>query len=80
MTIFYTNPEVETLVADHHFDMNPTTREEASKRIQQLCVDDVAYFELYQRKFIVPHRKNIDGFCYYPDESFGRSFWYLKKS
>jgi peptide/nickel transport system substrate-binding protein len=79
LTIFYSNPTVDKLIEDNINEMDPSKRLAASRECQRIIVDDVACFFLLHPMFVIVARKNIKGLAYWCDESWGRSFKYLRK-
>lgn len=79
LTIFYSNPKVDSLIDEYMHELDVNKRAEASREIQKLILDDAALFFMYQPKFVLVARKNIKGLGYWCDEAWGRSLQYVTK-
>lgn len=75
----YKNDEVDKLIAKYTlWAGDPKERDEASKKIQQLIVDDVPNIYLAALNFNVAMRSNISGYAYYNDEL--NRYYYMDKN
>jgi peptide/nickel transport system substrate-binding protein len=63
----YENPQVTGLIKEFMLTTDQRARAEASRRVQQLFMDDAGWAFLYQPDVIVTMRKNVKGFVYWPD-------------
>lgn len=75
----YKNDEVDQLIAKYTlWAGDPKEREEASKKIQSLIVDDVPDIYLAALNFNIAMRSNITGYSYYNDEL--NRYYYMDKN
>ena len=63
----YENAQVTGLVKEYMLTTDQKARAEASRRVQQLFMDDAGWAFLYQPDVIMTMRKNVKGFVYWPD-------------
>ncbi len=63
----YENPQVTGLIKEYMLTTDQTARAEASRKVQQLFMDDAGWVFLYQPDVIVTMRKTVKGYVYYPD-------------
>lgn len=63
----YENPQVTGLIKEFMLTTDPKARAEASRKVQQLFMEDAAWVFLYQPDVIFTLRKNVKGFVYWPD-------------
>jgi peptide/nickel transport system substrate-binding protein len=71
--------QVDSLTAQWKDSIDAAAKEPISKQIQQIIVDEVPYFLIYQNIYALPLRKNIKGFWYTPNEHLGYSFRKMTK-
>lgn len=65
----YNNPEVDQLIAEYTlWNGDEAEREEASRRIQELIVEDLPVIYLAAPNFNIATRANVTGYVYYNDE------------
>ncbi|NJL33304.1 MAG: ABC transporter substrate-binding protein [Chloroflexaceae bacterium] len=65
----YNNPEVDELIATYTlWNGDAAEREEASRRIQELVVEDLPVIYLAAPNFNMATRSNVSGYVYYNDE------------
>jgi peptide/nickel transport system substrate-binding protein len=62
----YSNTEIDDLIHRFTISTDLTGRADASRRIQQIAVDEAAWVFLYQPDLVLATRKNIGGVVYYP--------------
>ena len=75
----YKNEEVDKLVAKYTlWAGDPKERDEASKKIQSIIVDDVPNIYLAALNFNIAMRSNITGYSYYNDEL--NRYYYMDKN
>jgi peptide/nickel transport system substrate-binding protein len=79
LCIFPNDPAVDKMIDDNMNEMDANKRNQASKELQKMILDDATLFFLYQPKFVLVARKNINGLGYWCDESWGRSLQYVTK-
>jgi peptide/nickel transport system substrate-binding protein len=63
----YDNPRVTALVKEFMLTTDQRARAEASRKVQQLFMDDAAWVFLYQPDVIVTMRKSVKGYVFWPD-------------
>jgi peptide/nickel transport system substrate-binding protein len=63
----YENPQVSGLIKEYMLTTDAKARADASRKVQQLFMDDAGWVFLYQPDVIVTMRKNVKGFVYWPD-------------
>jgi peptide/nickel transport system substrate-binding protein len=63
----YENPQVTGLVKEYMLTTDARARAEASRKVQQLFMEDAGWVFLYQPDVIVTMRKNVKGYVYWPD-------------
>ncbi|HEV8674462.1 MAG TPA: ABC transporter substrate-binding protein [Methylomirabilota bacterium] len=63
----YDNPQVTGLIKEFMLTTDQKARAEASRRVQQLFMEDAPWVFLYQPDVIVTMRKNVRGYIYWPD-------------
>jgi len=73
------NDRVVELTQQYMSSFDAQARLQASREIQQIIVDEVPYFLIYQWVWALPMRKNVKGFSYDPDEHVGRHLRYMYK-
>lgn len=74
----YSNPEVDQLVKKYTlWAGDQQERDDASKKIQQLIVDDVPIIYLAALNFNIATRANVSGYVYYNDEL--NRYYYMDK-
>lgn len=65
----YKNPQVDALIAKYTlWAGDPAERDNASKQIQQMIIDDAPIAYLLAPNFNVAMRSNVSGYVYYNDE------------
>lgn len=74
----YSNPQVDSLIAQGMYNTNDSQRTQISKQVQQIFDRDVPLILLYQRDFVIAGRDNVTGVSVYPDQYL--RFWELSKS
>lgn len=71
----YKNPDQEKLGREMlYMDPKNPKRVEILKQYQQVMADDVFAVYLHSFKTVIPHKKTIKGFAYYPDMPLGVRF------
>ena len=74
----YDNPEVTELIKKYTlWDGDEEERNEASRKIQQMIVDDVPIIYLLAPNFNIAMRSNVEGYVYYNDEL--NRYYYMDK-
>jgi peptide/nickel transport system substrate-binding protein len=63
----YDNPQVTALVKEFMLTTDQRARAEASRKVQQLFMDDAAWVFLYQPDVLVTMRKAVRGYVFWPD-------------
>jgi peptide/nickel transport system substrate-binding protein len=63
----YENPQVTGLIQEYMLTTDARARGEASRRVQQLFMEDAGWVLLYQPDVIVTMRKSVKGYIYWPD-------------
>jgi peptide/nickel transport system substrate-binding protein len=63
----WSNPEVTDLINTMMLTTNTATRNDASRRVQKIIMDDAPWAFLYQPEYVISMRKNVKGYIYYPD-------------
>jgi len=63
----YDNPQVTGLIKEYMLTTDARGRAEASRKVQQLFVEDAGWVFLFQPDVIFTMRKNVKGFVYWPD-------------
>ncbi|WP_026695636.1 ABC transporter substrate-binding protein [Peribacillus kribbensis] len=63
---FYKNTEVDTLLHQAATINNQRERETIYKKVQTIELDDAPYILLYQKDFMLPMSKKVNGFTYNP--------------
>jgi peptide/nickel transport system substrate-binding protein len=74
----YSNPEVDALIEAAMYEPDLAKREQLSKDIQRIVVDEAPWGLLYQINYVVATRANIEGFQYNPDTTC--KYWLVSKS
>lgn len=75
----YKNDEVDRLVAKYTlWSGDQKERDEASRKVQQLIVDDVPIIYLAALNFNIAMRSNVTGYSYYNDEL--NRYYYMDKN
>jgi len=63
---FYSNPEVDRLLAEGRATFDRAKRREIYVRIQRILAEDLPYVSLYHRYNIAIMKKNLEGYEMYP--------------
>jgi peptide/nickel transport system substrate-binding protein len=63
----YENAQVTGLIKEYMLTTDAKARADASRRVQQLFMEDAGWVFLYQPDVIVTMRKNVKGYVYWPD-------------
>ena len=63
---FYSNPEVDELVRKATTINDNKERESIYKKTQDIVVEDAPYAYFYQKDFVLPMNKSVQGFIYNP--------------
>lgn len=74
----YSNPEVDSLIAQGMYNTNDSQRSSLSQQVQTIFDRDVPLILLYQRDFVIASRDNVSGVSVYPDQYL--RFWELSKT
>jgi peptide/nickel transport system substrate-binding protein len=65
----YKSPEAETVARQFLFlDVKDPARQPLLKRYQEILADDVFAVPLFSLKMVIPHRTNVQGFAFLPDQ------------
>ena len=75
----YSNPEIDDLIRRFTISTDLSARADASRRIQQIAVDEAAWVFLYQPDLVLATRKNIGGVVYYPADVRFRYYFMTKE-
>lgn len=65
----YANPTVDELISSGIYEADSAKREEISKELQEIIVEDSPWGFLFARNFIVSVRNTIKGYAIYPDQN-----------
>jgi peptide/nickel transport system substrate-binding protein len=63
----YENAQVTGLIKEYMLTTDAKARAEASRKVQQLFMEDAGWVFLYQPDVIVTMRRNVKGYVYWPD-------------
>lgn len=63
---FYKNREVDELLKVAATNNDQKEREQIYKQIQDIVIEEAPYILLYQKDFMLPINKNVEGFIYNP--------------
>ena len=63
---FYKNREVDELLKVAATNNDQKEREQIYKQIQDIVIEEAPYILLYQKDFMLPMNKNVEGFIYNP--------------
>ncbi|MCA9859053.1 MAG: ABC transporter substrate-binding protein [Thermomicrobiales bacterium] len=74
----YSNPQVDELIDAAMYEPDKETRDQMSRDIQQIIVDEAPWGLLYQINYVVATRANVSGFQYNPDTT--SKYWLVSKS
>jgi peptide/nickel transport system substrate-binding protein len=74
----YSNPRVDELIDNAMYEPDQEARNEMSREIQQIVVEEAPWGILYQINYVVAARSNISGFQFNPDTA--ARYWYVEKS
>lgn len=74
----YNNPQVDEMINAAMYEPDKATRDQMSRDIQKIVVDEAPWGLLYQINYVVATRANIDGFQYNPDTTC--KYWLVSKS
>jgi peptide/nickel transport system substrate-binding protein len=65
----YNSPEAEAIAREFLFlDPKDPARNPILRRYQQLLAEDVFAVPLFSLKMVIPHRKNVSNFAFFPDQ------------
>src|SRR4029077_20069296 len=65
----YSNPEMDRLVEAGDATLDPATRREIYRKVQQLAADDLPYLSLWWQDNVVVMKRGLEGFRPYPNGS-----------
>ncbi len=63
----YQNDTVTELISTHMLSTDIAARNEASRKVQKIILEDAPWIFLFQPNHLVALRKQVKGFIYYPD-------------
>ncbi len=65
----YNNPEAEAVARQFLFlDPKDPARQPSLTQYQRILAEDVFTIPLFSLKVVIPHRKNVSGFAFFPDQ------------
>lgn len=74
----YNNPKVDELIDAAMYEPDQAKRDQMSRDIQKIVVDEAPWGLLYQINYVVATRANVKGFQYNPDTTC--KYWFVSKS
>jgi peptide/nickel transport system substrate-binding protein len=75
----YNNPQAEAIAREFLF-LSPKdpARPAILRRYQEILAEDIFTIPLFSLKMVIPHRKNVSGFAFFPDQPTAFRFERLK--
>jgi peptide/nickel transport system substrate-binding protein len=68
----YVNDEVNALIDEFTINTDEMARNAASRRVQEIAVNEAPWVLLYQPESILAMRSNVKGYVFYPSDEFTR--------